>query len=244
MFMGFVLWIVLSMLVGVFANNRGRSGVLYFFLSILISPLLTFLIILLMANNTKVICNKCRKEIDKNAKVCPYCLDNKSEKKEKIESTKKQNLITQIDNTTSKLIIEKESTELILSEIKKIIIDNYDKKYNPQITIDNKNRFFIKSTADNYQSNHIQIEIKEDAYIVEGYNISIPKQLETNNQNTNDINKYETPSSNLKTNNVDRLIELGKLYKDGILTKEEFDSQKELLKWLILDNKIMNINKL
>ena len=30
-------------------------------------------------------------------------------------------------------------------------------------------------------------------------------------------------------NNTDKLIELGKLYKDGLLTREEFEEQKNLL---------------
>ena len=30
--------------------------------------------------------------------------------------------------------------------------------------------------------------------------------------------------------NTDKLIELGKLYKDGLLTREEFEEQKNLLK--------------
>ena len=37
-----LIWFVLSILVGVFANNRGKSGILYFLFSIILSPLLGF----------------------------------------------------------------------------------------------------------------------------------------------------------------------------------------------------------
>lgn len=36
--------------------------------------------------------------------------------------------------------------------------------------------------------------------------------------------------NNQSINSTDKLIELGKMYKDGLLTKEEFEEQKNLLK--------------
>ncbi len=41
-----LLWLGLAMIVGVAANTRGRSGIGWFFLSIVISPLLAGLLVL------------------------------------------------------------------------------------------------------------------------------------------------------------------------------------------------------
>ena len=76
-----LFWFVLSILVGVFANNRGKSDILYFLFSIILSPLLGFLIALISGDDSKKKCSNCGQKIDINAKVCPFCLDNKGEKK-------------------------------------------------------------------------------------------------------------------------------------------------------------------
>ncbi len=43
-----ILAVVFSALAGVLANTRGRSGLGYFILSLLISPLITFVLLLVM----------------------------------------------------------------------------------------------------------------------------------------------------------------------------------------------------
>ena len=68
-----LIWFVLSILVGVFANNRGKSGILYFLFSIILSPLLGFLIALISGDDSKKKCSNCGQKIDINAKVCPPC---------------------------------------------------------------------------------------------------------------------------------------------------------------------------
>jgi hypothetical protein len=220
--MWFFTWLILSILVAVFAGNRGKSSVLYFFISIILSPLLGFLIVLVTGDDTKKKCNNCGQNIDKSAKVCPFCLDGKKTIEDKVNPTiKKENKIIKINDSTSKLILEKSLTPYTLDDLKRIIIKNYDEKYRPTASIDSKDIFFFKSTAGEYQSNHIQIQIKDEEYIIEGFNVPIPNELEIVN-----IKRDKEQS----VNNVDRLIELGKLYKDGILTKEEFEEQKGKLK--------------
>lgn len=46
-------WLILAILVGVFASKRGRSGILWFLISILTSPLIGVLILLLCNDLSK-----------------------------------------------------------------------------------------------------------------------------------------------------------------------------------------------
>ena len=50
LFLLFLCWIVFAALVGWYASTRGRSGVGFFFLSLLVSPLIGFLIALIVVN--------------------------------------------------------------------------------------------------------------------------------------------------------------------------------------------------
>lgn len=219
----FLLWFVLSILVAVFANNRGKSGILYFLIAALLSPLIGFLIALISGDATKMKCANCGQKIDISAKVCPYCSDSKvkTQNQKEDDSSKKENRIVKINDNTSKLILEKSLTPYTLDDLKRIIVKNYDEKYRPVASIDSKDIFFFKSTAGEYSSNYIQIQIKEDEYIIEGFNISIPSELEI-------VNKKN--ENNQLIDSTDKLIELGKMFKDGLLTKEEFEEQKNLLK--------------
>ena len=81
----FLGWIVFSILVGYVASRKGRSGVLYFFLSIIISPLLGILLVLALGENKEAIenarlasgsevkCHFCAELIKREAKVCKHC---------------------------------------------------------------------------------------------------------------------------------------------------------------------------
>ncbi len=211
-----LIWFVLSILVGVFANNRGKSGILYFLFSIILSPLLGFLIALISGDDSKKKCSNCGQKIDINAKVCPFCLDNKGEKKinENNENDIENNIIKKEDNY--KLILKKNFTPYTVDEIKKILIDAYDGKCTPEIRINDEEQLFIKGIIENYEITNIRMKIEEYAYLIESYKIPIPEIL---------INKNEK-----KISDIDKLIELGKLYKDGLLTREEFEEQKNLLK--------------
>jgi hypothetical protein len=72
---------VFAVLVGVYAANKGRSGVGFFFLSLLLSPLIGFVIAVVSSPNREVVANKsgmkkcprCAEFVQGEAIVCRYC---------------------------------------------------------------------------------------------------------------------------------------------------------------------------
>lgn len=84
--MGFVFfWLLFAVLVGFFANNKGRSGFGFFLLSLLLSPLIGFIIALLVKPELKVVeqkaieqgdskkCPECAEIVKAEAKICRHC---------------------------------------------------------------------------------------------------------------------------------------------------------------------------
>lgn len=214
----FLFWLVLSILVGVFANSRGRSGILYFFISIILSPLLGFLIALISGDATKMKCFNCGQKIDVSAKVCPFCkVDTNSS-----NSAKKDSKIIKVNESLSKLVLDKETTKYTMNDLKRMVTENYDEKYRAEISIDNDSIFSIKGRAGEFPINYIQIESKENEFVIQAYNMNIPSEFETKQDTTNE-------NSNSNILKVDKILELAKLHKEGLLTKEEFEEQKNLL---------------
>lgn len=66
-------WIVGSIIAGVIANNKGRSGIGFFLLSLVLSPLLGIIIALVLSPDHGQLE---RQQIDSGAsKRCPYCAE-------------------------------------------------------------------------------------------------------------------------------------------------------------------------
>lgn len=82
-----IIWIALCIAVGVFANNRGRTGGGWFLLSLIISPLLGFIFVAVTKDlrrerqikasaigpATHVKCPSCAEWVLPEAKVCKHC---------------------------------------------------------------------------------------------------------------------------------------------------------------------------
>ncbi len=76
-------WLVLSIVIGIGAASRGRSGFGWFLLSILISPLIALILLLLMPSkaarpdepnpDTHVRCPDCAELVLAEARVCKHC---------------------------------------------------------------------------------------------------------------------------------------------------------------------------
>jgi len=74
----FITWFILSILVGVYASSKGRSGIGYFFISLILSPLIGFIIALVvkptMREGSKLRkCPFCAEDIKAEAIVCKHC---------------------------------------------------------------------------------------------------------------------------------------------------------------------------
>jgi hypothetical protein len=80
-----IFWLVLAILVGVFASSKGRSGVGFFFIAVLLSPLIGFIIALVVqpirANTeAKAVdsgefkkCPNCAELVKAEARLCKHC---------------------------------------------------------------------------------------------------------------------------------------------------------------------------
>ncbi|MCT7489102.1 hypothetical protein N5T63_09350 [Aliarcobacter cryaerophilus] len=77
----FIVWILLSILVGIYANSKGRFGFGFFLASILLSPIIGFLAALIaVPHEDKIMKNKdlrkcpyCKELIKNEATICKHC---------------------------------------------------------------------------------------------------------------------------------------------------------------------------
>jgi len=69
----FFFWFIFALLVGFYANNKGRSGIGFFFLSVLLSPLLGFLIALVVDEKRDTV--EARQLDHGDLQKCPFCAE-------------------------------------------------------------------------------------------------------------------------------------------------------------------------
>lgn len=76
-----LIWLALSVLAGVVASSKGRSGFGYFMLSVVLSPLIGLLAAALMSarggaaadNRERIPCPQCAEMVIDAAVACPHC---------------------------------------------------------------------------------------------------------------------------------------------------------------------------
>lgn len=75
-----LLWLFFAVVVGTYAERRGRSGMKWFFLSLLFSPVLMGILVLALgpadpdsSDNRRVRCPDCRELVRTDARKCKHC---------------------------------------------------------------------------------------------------------------------------------------------------------------------------
>jgi hypothetical protein len=69
----FLLWFGLSIAIGAVAAGKDRSGFGWFVLSLVISPLLAGLFLLLVGDGRSSRCPYCAERVKAAARICPHC---------------------------------------------------------------------------------------------------------------------------------------------------------------------------
>lgn len=67
------MWFILAIFIGFWARNINRSGIAWFFISLLISPLISAIILLIIGDGNTEKCPSCKGKVDASAKVCMHC---------------------------------------------------------------------------------------------------------------------------------------------------------------------------
>jgi hypothetical protein len=68
-----VIWLILSVIPGVIASDKGRSGFGYFLLSVVLSPLIGLIAALVVSSNTER--TEQRAVAQGDARKCPFCAE-------------------------------------------------------------------------------------------------------------------------------------------------------------------------
>ena len=71
--MGLILWFILAILVGAYANSRGRSGIGFFLLSTILSPVLGIIIAVGVGPDADKL--EARAISAGKRRKCPYCAE-------------------------------------------------------------------------------------------------------------------------------------------------------------------------
>lgn len=81
----FVVWLIFAILVGAYASSKGRSGIGFFLIAVILSPLIGFIIALVVSpirehTEARAIdsgdlkkCPNCAELVKTEAKLCKHC---------------------------------------------------------------------------------------------------------------------------------------------------------------------------
>jgi len=123
----FMLWLALCIIPGAIAGSKGRSFIGFFFLGVIISPLIASIIILCMKSDIKEIekkaintgdskkCPKCAELIKREAVVCRFCGNEEFTKEEQEDMTDKS-LLGRIDSIWPEVVEQEDMTDITEQE--------------------------------------------------------------------------------------------------------------------------------
>lgn len=216
----YVSWLILAILVGVYANGKGKSGFLYFIISIILSPLVGFLIAIISGDNEnelieqgkKTRCSNCGELVRSEAKICKFC-------NSKIEN-QITGIITEEDNERFKISFQIKD-ENSWNNLKTKLFAYY-RKLNIENIISNKEMSWMLGGNEGVKG-YIQATLKKDIVIIESFKLPKP-DIEIINT---EAKQQEDRKIIQESDSTDKLIELGKLLKNDLITKEEFEIEKK-----------------
>lgn len=67
------IYLLLTICVGLLAVYRSRSLVVWIGISLLISPLISAIILLIIGDGDYSICSKCKEKVKNEATICKHC---------------------------------------------------------------------------------------------------------------------------------------------------------------------------
>lgn len=147
-----------------------------------------------------------------------------------VKSSKKSKDNTKLNNNFEETKTEKGfnyklqiTDEVNFTSVKEKILVFY-KELSFVTKTDNDESLFIKNDVDNW---YVEVKNMESYLKISVYNTIEP--LFIKDLYVKEVNNDNTKMDSIN-NSADKLIELGKMYKDGLLTREEFEEQKNLLK--------------
>lgn len=170
----FIVWVLLCILVGIFANSKGRSSIGFFFISLILSPIIGFLIALIVAPHEDEImknknlkkCPYCKELIKEDAIICKHC--HKDLNKKEILN---RNILKKFENNTHIITIEN-FIESDFNSIKEHLIKQYtDKGFNNITRNDEKN---LQIKRDDDKLGYIKLNLRDAVITIEAYNTEEP----------------------------------------------------------------------
>lgn len=111
-------WIVLSLLIWGYASSKGRFGFGWFLLSLIISPLITFIILAVSGPPGVLLkkCPKCAEQVKIEALICRFCgfefLSNKDKEQMEKEIEKLKGSLMDLNKTIQSIDSVSQKKEL------------------------------------------------------------------------------------------------------------------------------------
>lgn len=195
----FLFWIVLCILVGILAKKKKRSSFAYFLISMILSPVIGLIIVLIIGE---------KETPDKKQKRIII------EDKDEVDNTRR--LVKTHDNDIYRFVVKNKKNN-DFEEMKELILNQYKK--NGYTNVSRNEDTYWKINSIYREDSYIQIKVSGHNIIMEAHHV-----VEEPAFNIEEVRKTE-PSN--KMDSSTKLVELSRLLEKGLLTEEEFMSEKE-----------------
>jgi len=225
-----IIWVVLAFFVGYLANKKGRSFFGYFILALILSPLVGFIILLVVGEDEDSLiaqgrfkkCPKCKGKNDIDAEVCKHCGNN----------LKKS--IVELKDKDSLMYILYISKDINFNYIKNKIFEYFNSLNFTNVVKDKEKFYQIRNDKANA---YILLKEKDDKLYLELFRVNEPNFINKIKKNTKIDNSTKSELTerkiDLRETNSDnndktkKLVELKDMLEKDLITKDEFDKLKK-----------------